>query len=263
MTEQSNRRVALVTGSTSGIGLEIAKALAEDGWIVALHGKGDPLQIQAALDAVAAWSQIPVRHFDADMREPQATRKLVEGIQETYGSLDLLVNNAGIQHIDRIERFPAESWDDVLAINLSAVFHATRAALPAMQAKGYGRIVNIASVHGLVASQEKAAYVAAKHGVVGLTKATALENAKVGITCNAVCPGWVLTPLVEAQIALRMERSNDSRDDVVSSMLAEKEPTCRFTTTDQVAGAVRFLVSPAADNITGVSLAMDGGWTAQ
>lgn len=263
MNDQSTQRVALVTGSTSGIGMEISKSLAEDGWIVALHGMGDPRQVQVALDAVNERSKFPVKHFDADMRDPSQIHRLIREIQNAYGSLDLLVNNAGIQHIDRIENFPRDRWDEVIAINLSAVFHATQAALPDMQAKGYGRIVNIASVHGLVASTEKAAYVAAKHGVIGLTKATALENAKADITCNAICPGWVLTPLVEAQIALRMERSSAPRESVISAMLSEKEPTSRVTTTGQVADAVCFLVSSAADNITGISLAMDGGWTAQ
>lgn len=263
MNEKSTPRVALITGSTSGIGLEIAKSLAEDGWAVALHGLGDPNQVQAALDAVNARSALPAKHYGAEMRKPSQVIQLVEAVEAAHGSLDLLVNNAGIQHVDRIDAFPQEKWDEVLAINLSAVFHATRAVLPGMQSRGYGRIINIASVHGLVASTEKAAYVAAKHGVVGLTKVTALENARADITCNAICPGWVLTPLVEAQIALRMERSNGTREEVIHGMLSEKEPTGRFTTTNQIAEAVRFLVSAAAANITGASLAMDGGWTSQ
>jgi len=263
MDQRHGQMVALVTGSTSGIGLEVAKSLARDGWLVALHGLGTPAEVAAARDEVDTCSNAPVRHFPADMQDPAQVHQLVHDVEDVHGRLDLLVNNAGIQHIDRVENFPRDKWEQVLAVNLSAVFHATQAALPGMQARGFGRIVNIASVHGLVASTEKAAYVAAKHGVVGLTKVTALENARVDITCNAICPGWVRTPLVEKQIDLRIQRTGTSSEEVIRSMLSEKEPTLRFTTTTQIADTVRFLVSPAAANMTGISLAMDGGWSAQ
>lgn len=257
-------RCALVTGSTSGIGLAIAEALARAGWRVALHGLGTPGEVAHALGRVDVLGvNRTSRHFHADLRNPATARNLVAEAEAWLGRLDLLVNNAGIQFTSRVEDFPAEKWDEILATNLSAVFHACAAAIPGMQARDRGRIVNIASIHGLVASREKAAYVAAKHGVVGLTKTIALENAQSGLTCNAICPGWVKTPLVEVQIRKFMDREGVGYEQAVAGLLREKEPSQRFTTPEQVASAVLFLAGDAADNITGINLAMDGGWTAQ
>jgi 3-hydroxybutyrate dehydrogenase len=255
-------RVALVTGSTSGIGLAIARALHADGCRVVLNGFGEPDAI-AAIRTELAVDGVPADYDGADLSRPEAVVALVEGVLARHGRIDVLVNNAGIQHTARIEAFPPEKWDQILAINLSAVFHATRAVLPSMQARRSGRIVNIASVHGLVASVEKSAYVAAKHGVIGLTKVTALENAEAGITCNAICPGWVLTPLVERQIEARAKAKGCDRDAAARELLAEKEPTLRFTRAEDIAAMVVFLAGPAGDNVTGSAFTLDGGWTAR
>jgi 3-hydroxybutyrate dehydrogenase len=258
----SESRIALVTGSTSGIGLAIARALRADGCRIVLNGFGEPDAI-AALCQELALDGRPADHDGADLSRPEAVQGLVAGVIERHGRIDVLVNNAGIQHTARVEAFPPEKWDQVLAINLSAVFHACRAALPAMQARRVGRIINIASVHGLVASAEKSAYVAAKHGVIGLTKVVALENAESGITCNAICPGWVLTPLVECQIEARAAARSCDRDTAACELLAEKEPTLRFTSAEDVGAMVVFLVGPAGANITGSHFTLDGGWTAR
>jgi 3-hydroxybutyrate dehydrogenase len=258
----STPRVALVTGSTSGIGLGIARALAARGDTVVLNGFGE----SAAIDALRAELAAGGAHIDydaADMSKPEQIERCVRDLEARHGRLDILVANAGIQHTARVEAFPAERWDAILAINLSAAFHLARAALPGMQARGHGRIVHIASVHGLVASIEKSAYVAAKHGLVGLTKVIALENAERDITCNAICPGWVKTPLVEKQIVARAEREGLSLDAAQRALLAEKEPTLRFTAPEDIAAAVLFLCGPAGGNITGTTLALDGGWTAR
>lgn len=255
-------RIALVTGSTSGIGLAIARALRADGCRIVLNGFGEPEAIAALCRELALDGQ-PADHDGADLSRPEAVQGLVAGVVERHGRIDVLVNNAGIQHTARVEAFPPEKWDQVLAINLSAVFHACRAALPAMQARGIGRIVNIASVHGLVASAEKSAYVAAKHGVIGLTKVVALENAESGITCNAICPGWVLTPLVECQIEARAVARGCDRDKAACELLAEKEPTLRFTSAEDVGAMVVFLAGRAGANITGSHFTLDGGWTAR
>ncbi len=258
----SNPRVAIVTGSTSGIGLGIARALAARGDSVVLNGFGEPAAIEALRASLGA-AGARIDHDPADMSRPDQIERMVRDAQARHGRIDLVVANAGIQHTARVEAFPPERWDAILAINLSAVFHLARAVLPGMQARGHGRIVNIASVHGLVASSEKSAYVAAKHGVVGLTKVIALENAESDITCNAICPGWVKTPLVEKQIADRAQRDGVSIDAAQRALLAEKEPSVRFTAVEDIAQAVLFLCGPGGGNITGTTLTLDGGWTAR
>lgn len=252
-------KTAIVTGSTSGIGLGIAKALAAQGANVVLNGFGDsaaPLAEVRSLGAKASY-------HGADMGKPAEIEAMLQHATQTFGGVDILVNNAGIQHVARIENFPVERWDAILAINLSSAFHATRLALPAMQAKNWGRIINVASVHGLVASAEKSAYVAAKHGVVGLTKVTALENATTGVTCNAICPGWVLTPLVQKQVDAKAAALGISNAEATRLLLGEKEPSMQFTTPEELGALAVFLCSPAGNNVRGVAWNMDGGWTAQ
>ena len=252
-------KTALVTGSTSGIGLGIAKALAAQGANIVLNGFGD---VQAPQAEVAALG-VQVRYHGADMGKPAEIEDMVRFAQQQFGSLDILVNNAGIQHVSRIENFPVDRWDAIIAINLSSAFHATRLALPAMQAANWGRIINVASVHGLVASAEKSAYVAAKHGVVGLTKVTALENATTGVTCNAICPGWVLTPLVQKQVDAKAAAQGISNEAATRQLLGEKEPSMQFTTPEELGALAAFLCSPAGANVRGVAWNMDGGWAAQ
>ena len=252
-------KTALVTGSTSGIGLGIARALARQGANIVLNGFGD---IDAPKAEIAALG-VKVAYHGADMSKPAEIEDMLRYAASQFGRVDILVNNAGIQHVARIENFPIERWDAIIAINMSSVFHATRLALPAMQAAGWGRIINVASVHGLVASAEKSAYVSAKHGVVGLTKVTALENATTGVTCNAICPGWVLTPLVQKQIDAKAAALGISNDAAIKLMLGEKEPSMQFTTTDELGALAVFFCSPAANNVRGVAWNMDGGWTAQ
>jgi 3-hydroxybutyrate dehydrogenase len=252
-------KTALVTGSTSGIGLGIAKALAAQGANIVLNGFGDVEGPKAALAAF----DVQVAYHGADMSRPTEIEAMMDFAAERFGRVDILVNNAGIQHVARIENFPPERWDAIIAINLSSAFHATRLALPAMQAAGWGRIINLASVHGLVASAEKSAYVAAKHGLVGLTKATALENAASGITCNAICPGWVLTPLVQKQIDAKAAALSVSNDQAIGLMLGEKEPSKQFTTPEELGALAVFFCSPAGNNVRGVAWNMDGGWVAQ
>jgi 3-hydroxybutyrate dehydrogenase len=252
-------KTALVTGSTSGIGLGLAKALAGQGANIVMNGFGD---VDAAVTQVKALG-VQVSYHGADMSKPAEIEAMVRHAESTFGSVDILVNNAGIQHVARVENFPPERWDAVIAINLSSAFHASRFALPGMQARNWGRILNIASVHGLVASAEKAAYVAAKHGLVGLTKVTALENATSGVTCNAICPGWVLTPLVQKQVDAKAAALNISNDEAKRQLLAEKEPSLQFTTPEELGALAVFLCSAAADNVRGVAWNMDGGWAAQ
>jgi 3-hydroxybutyrate dehydrogenase len=254
--------VAVVTGSTSGIGLGIARTLASHGAAVMINGFGAPDAIAAAVRQTSA-HRMPVAYSAADMSKPDEIVAMLEQAERDLGSVDILVNNAGIQFTAPVEEFPVDRWDAILAINLSAVFHGIRAALPAMQRRNWGRIINIASTHGLVASAHKAAYVAAKHGVIGLTKVVALETATTGITCNAICPGWVLTPLVSQQIDDLAARERLSAPDARRKLLAEKQPSGEFATAEQIGATVAFLCSEAAAQIRGAALPVDGGWLAQ
>ncbi len=255
-------KAALVTGSTSGIGLAIAEELAAQGAMVTLNGFGNPEEIDGICQRLRSRHGVQVRYDEADVSKVEVVSRLIESAIGAFGCLDILVNNAGIQHVAPIETFPPEKWDAILSINLSAAFHATRAALPGMRERGWGRIVNVASAHGLVASAFKSAYVAAKHGVVGLTKVTALEAAEAGITCNAVCPGYVWTPLVEKQVAAQAAAHGISPDDVIRTVMLAEQPTKRFATVEEIAGVVAFLCGPAAASITGAAIPVDGGWTA-
>ncbi|MEJ8839317.1 3-hydroxybutyrate dehydrogenase [Ramlibacter sp. AN1133] len=252
-------KTALVTGSTSGIGLGIAKALARQGANIVLNGFGD---VEGPKAEVAALG-VKVGYHGADMSKPAEIEAMMRYVAETFGRTDILVNNAGIQHVAPIEDFPPERWDAVIAINLTSAFHTTRLALPAMKAANWGRIVNIASVHGLVASVQKSAYVAAKHGIVGLTKVTALETATTGITCNAICPGWVLTPLVQKQVDARAASAGVNNEEAKKQLLAEKEPSLQFTTPEELGELAVFFCSDAGKNVRGVAWNMDGGWAAQ
>lgn len=256
-------KVAVVTGSTSGIGLAMARALAVQGCNIMLNGLGDAGAIEATRAKLAEETGVEVAFNGADMSKPDQIRSLIGAAVERFGGLHILVNNAGIQHTSTIEEFPEDRWDAIIAINLSSAFHATKAALPHMKKAGWGRIVNTASVHGLVASVNKSAYVAAKHGIVGLTKVTALETGEDPITCNAVCPGWVRTELVEKQIAARASEAGLDIEAAARQLVAEKQPSKTFVTPEMLAQVVCFLCSDAASQITGVSLPVDGGWTAQ
>jgi 3-hydroxybutyrate dehydrogenase len=252
-------KTALVTGSTSGIGLGIAKALARQGANIVLNGFGDVAGPQAEIAAMG----VRVGYHGADMSKPAEIEAMMAYAAAEFGQVDILVNNAGIQHVSRIEDFPVERWDAIMAINLSSAFHTTRLALPAMRAANWGRIINVASVHGLVGSAEKSAYVAAKHGVVGLTKVTALETATTGVTCNAICPGWVLTPLVQKQVDAKAAALGISNEDAKKQLLGEKEPSMQFTTPDELGELAVFFCSAAGNNVRGVAWNMDGGWVAQ
>lgn len=253
-----NGKVALVTGSTSGIGLGIACALAEAGAELILNGFGE---VDRAKDKVARYGARPGYH-DADLSDPAQIEAMMQYAESEYGGVDILVNNAGIQHVAPVEQFPVEKWNAILAINLSSVFHTSRLALPGMKERNWGRIINIASVHGLVASKEKSAYVAAKHAVVGLTKVIALENAQTNITCNALCPGWVLTPLVQQQIEQRIA-SGIAPEVARDTLLGEKQPSGEFVTPEQLGALTLFLCSDAASQVRGAAWNMDGGWVAQ
>lgn len=252
-------KTALVTGSTSGIGLGIAKSLAEQGANIVLNGFGDFEGPKAEIAALG----VQVLYHGADMSKPAEIEDMMKQAAATFGQVDILVNNAGIQHVANVEDFPVEKWDAVLAINLSSAFHTSRLALPAMKKTNWGRIINVASAHGLVASAQKSAYVAAKHGLVGLTKVTALENATSGVTCNAICPGWVLTPLVQKQVDAKAAAQGISNDEAKKQLLGEKQPSLQFTTPEELGGLAVFLCSPAANNVRGVAWQVDGGWTAQ
>ncbi|WP_442592931.1 3-hydroxybutyrate dehydrogenase [Parapusillimonas sp. JC17] len=254
---------AVVTGSTSGIGLAIARELAANGTNLVINGFGDADEIEKQRINLELEYDVKVCYINADLMRGDATRAFIDQAASALGGIDILVNNAGIQHTDPIESFPAERWDAIIALNLSAVFHGTAAVLPYMKKKGWGRIINIASAHGLVASAYKSAYVAAKHGVVGLTKVTALESAGSGITCNAICPGWVRTPLVEKQIEALAQKLDVSIEDAAKELLAEKQPSLQFVTPKQLGAAAVFLASEGADQMTGTTLSLDGGWTAR
>ncbi len=254
-----NGKTALVTGSTSGIGLGIAKALARQGANLVLNGFGDVQGPQAEVAALGA----KVAYHGADMSKPVEIEEMMKFAAAQFGRVDILVNNAGIQHVANVEDFPVDKWDAIIAINLSSAFHATRLALPAMKAANWGRVINLASVHGLVGSAQKSAYVAAKHGIVGLTKVTALENATTGVTCNAICPGWVLTPLVQKQVDAKAAANGWSNDQATRQLLGEKEPSMQFTTPEELGELAVFLCSAAGNNVRGVAWNMDGGWAAQ
>ncbi|SEA09916.1 3-hydroxybutyrate dehydrogenase [Variovorax sp. YR216] len=252
-------KTALVTGSTSGIGLGIAKALAQQGANIVLNGFGDSEQPRAEVAALG----VKVEYHGADMSKPDQIADMMKFAASKFDRVDVLVNNAGIQHVANVEDFPPERWDAIIAINLTSAFHTTRLAIPAMRRANWGRVINIASAHGLVASAQKSAYVAAKHGIVGFTKTVALETATTGVTCNAICPGWVLTPLVQKQIDDRAAREGISVAQAQKDLLGEKQPSLQFTTVDQLGGLAVFLCSPAADQVRGVAWQVDGGWTAQ
>ena len=258
-----NGKTALVTGSTSGIGLGIATQLAAQGANVILNGFGDVDAPKAEVLAAGKTHGIRVGYHGADMSKPAEIEAMMAYATAEFGGVDILVNNAGIQHVANVENFPVEKWDAILAINLSSAFHAMRLAVPAMRAKNWGRIINVASAHGLVASAGKSGYVAAKHGLVGLTKAVALETATTGVTVNAICPGWVLTPLVQKQIEAKAEREGISVEEAQRGLLGEKQPSLQFVTPAQLGDLAVFLCSSAGDNVRGVAWNMDGGWLAQ
>ena len=256
-------KTTLVTGSTSGIGLGIAKTLAAQGSNILLNGFGDAAEIAALQASIAQEYDVQTAYHNADMSKSSEIEAMMQFATEKFGGVDVLVNNAGIQHVANIEDFPVEKWDAIIAINLTSAFHTTRLALPSMKSKNWGRIINIASVHGLVGSAQKSAYVAAKHGIVGFTKVTALETAHSGVTCNAICPGWVLTPLVQKQVDARAAQGGLSNDDAKKSLLAEKQPSGEFVTPEQLGALALFLCSDAASQVRGVAWNMDGGWVAQ
>lgn len=256
-------KVALVTGSTSGIGLGIARALARQGADIMLNGFGDAGTIKSLEKELSAEFGVRTAHHGADMSKPAQIEEMISSAESAMGRIDVLVNNAGIQHVASIEDFPADRWDAVIAINLSSAFHTIRCALPGMRKRNYGRIINIASAHGLVASAQKSAYVAAKHGLVGLTKVVALETASTAITCNAICPGWVLTPLVQKQVDARAQAKGLSNDLAKKDLLLEKQPSGEFVTPEQLGGLAVFLCSESANQVRGVAWNVDGGWVAQ
>jgi 3-hydroxybutyrate dehydrogenase len=256
-------KTALVTGSTSGIGLAVARALAHDGANLVINGFGDKAAIEKERASLETEFNIKAIYSPADMTRPAEISEMIATAEKTFGSLDVLVNNAGIQYVADIEDFPIDKWDAIIAINLSSSFHTIRAAISGMKKRKWGRIINIASAHGLVASEQTVAYVAAKHGLVGLTKVVAIEAANDGVTCNAICPGWVLTPLVEKQIEARAKESGKSIDQEKTALLSEKQPMHRFTTPQNIGALAVFLSSDAAESITGSAYSIDGGWVAQ
>lgn len=256
-------KTAIVTGSTSGIGLGIARALASAGMNVMLNGFGDQGDIETTRNELAGEFGVDVVYSPADMSKPADIRTMTDFAQQRFGQVDVLVNNAGIQHVEAIETFPIDRWDAIIAIDLSSAFHGMRGVIPGMKARRWGRIINIASAHGLVASPFKSAYVAAKHGLLGLTKTAALETAEFGITVNAICPGYVLTPLVQKQIPETARARGISEEDVIRNVLLHAQPTRQFVTTEQIGALTAFLCSDSAASITGAALPIEGGWTAQ
>ncbi|MEH6522648.1 3-hydroxybutyrate dehydrogenase [Sulfitobacter sp.] len=258
LTYDLTGKTAIITGSNSGIGLGIAQQLAKAGADVVLNSYTDNDEDHALAEAIAKETGVKARYIKADMSKGDECRKLIEDA----GVCDILINNAGIQHVAPIPDFPAAKWDAIIAINLSSAFHTSAVALPMMRAAGWGRIINVASAHGLTASPYKSAYVAAKHGILGLTKTTALETAEEAITANAICPGYVLTPLVESQIPDTMKEYDMSREDVIKNVMLKRQPSKEFATVEQMGGTAAFLCSSAADQITGTSISVDGGWTA-
>jgi 3-hydroxybutyrate dehydrogenase len=256
-------KTALVTGSTSGIGLGIARALAEQGANLVFNGFGDAQQIEKLYTDIGQEFGVQTAYHNADMSKPDEIEAMMRFAADKFGTVDIVVNNAGIQHVASIEDFPVEKWDAIIAINLTSAFHTTRLALPGMKQKNWGRIINVASVHGLVGSAQKSAYVAAKHGLVGFTKVTGLETAHTGVTCNAICPGWVLTPLVQKQVDDRAAREGISKDEAKKALLLEKQPSGDFVTPEDLGALAVFLCSPAANQVRGAAWNMDGGWAAQ
>ena len=255
-------QVAIVTGSTSGIGMALAGALSERGVKLVLNGLGDPAKIEQERAAMQARTGAAVHYHGADMTKPAEIADMVTFAQREFGRLDILINNAGVQYVAPVDQFPDDKWDLIIAINLTSAFHSTKAAIPIMKAQGRGRIVNIASAHGLVASPFKSAYVASKHGIVGFTKTVALEVAEAGVTCNAICPGYVETPLVQGQIADQAKARGMTPEQVVKEVILAAQPTKKFVTFDQLAGMVLYLVSDAGASANGAALSVDGGWTA-
>jgi 3-hydroxybutyrate dehydrogenase len=255
-------KLSIVTGSTSGIGLGIAQALAAQGSSIMLNGFGDTAEVAKIQSSLETEFGVKASYSPADMSKPSAIADMIALALDTHGRIDILVNNAGIQHVAPIDQFPVEKWDAILAINLSSAFHTTRLALPAMRKFGWGRIINVASAHGLVGSPFKSAYVAAKHGILGLTKVTALETAEDGITCNAICPGYVWTPLVEAQIESQAKSHGITREKVIRDVLLAQQPNKRFATVEEIGAVAAFLASDGAASMTGAALPVDGGWTA-
>ncbi|GJQ57074.1 MAG: 3-hydroxybutyrate dehydrogenase [Rhodocyclaceae bacterium] len=254
---------ALVTGSTSGIGLVIAKALARQGANIVMNGFGDVDGPRGEIEQAGKTHGVRTGYHGADMSRPAEIEAMMQYAAREFGGVDILVNNAGIQHVSTVQDFPVERWDAIIAINLSSAFHTSRLALPGMLKNQWGRIINIASVHGLVASAQKSAYVAAKHGIIGLTKVTALETAHTGVTCNAICPGWVLTPLVQKQVDAKAKEAGVSNEEAKKLLLGEKEPSMQFTTPDELGELAVFFCSAAGNNVRGAAWNMDGGWTAQ
>jgi 3-hydroxybutyrate dehydrogenase len=258
-----NGKSAVVTGSTSGIGLALARAFAAQGANVLLNGFGDQREIERVRAQLANEHRVRVLYSSADMAKPAQIQAMIAEAEEAFGAVDILVNNAGIQHVAPVDEFPSEKWDQILAVNLTSAFHTTRAALPGMKRRGWGRIINIASAHGLVASPFKSAYIAAKHGLVGFTKTVALETARQGITCNAICPGYVLTPLVEKQIDDQAKTHGIPRAEVIDKVMLERQPSKAFVKVEEVAALAVFLCSAGAASITGTPVSIDGGWVAQ
>ena len=256
---QLKGKTALVTGSTSGIGLGMALALAKQGANIMVNGFGETDSVLAEIRSLG----VEADYHPADMSKPLEIEDLIRFTEKRFGTLDILVNNAGVQYVANVEEFPVDRWDSIIAINLSSAFHTIRCALPGMKNRNWGRIINIASVHGLVASTQKAAYVAAKHGIIGLTKVVALETARSGITCNAICPGWVLTPLVQKQVDARAEHEKISNDEAKLALVSEKQPSGEFVTPEQLAALAVFLCGTDASEVRGVAWNMDGGWVAQ